>query len=277
MSRWTIDEPTTLDFDGVVALKATLVAGNLSVLAGEKPSVRVSGVRGRPLTVSHDAGMLNIAQDVVEGVLGWLRNERPEAVVVVTVPAECPVTLTLVSADAVISGLSARTVIKTGSGNVTLDGVTGKLEAVTVSGDIEAQGLHGSVTFSSVSGPLALAGGVLDRLAAKTVSARVTADIALAPDGEVQIGTMAGEVALRLPATTSAQVSLSSATGRVDSAFPGLEPLDRPVTKGVSGKLGDGTGRVSVNTVSGNVTLLSGPPAQAIDPAASTPDELEDQ
>ena len=36
MSRWTIDEPTTLDFDGVVALRATLIAGDVSVLASDE-------------------------------------------------------------------------------------------------------------------------------------------------------------------------------------------------------------------------------------------------
>ncbi|MFC6934472.1 hypothetical protein ACFQHO_31760 [Actinomadura yumaensis] len=53
MSRWTIDEPTTLDFDGVVALKATLISGSVSVLAsdfsaGEAPGARApSGPRSR--------------------------------------------------------------------------------------------------------------------------------------------------------------------------------------------------------------------------------------
>lgn len=266
MSRWTIDEPTTLDFDGVVALKATLVAGNISVLAGDKPSIRVSSVTGKPLVVSHEAGMLTVTQEVVDGVLSWLRNEKAEVAVVVTVAPECPVTINLVSADAVVSGLSAETRIKAGSGNVTLDGVTGKVEAITVSGDIEAQGLRGSVRFTSVSGPLSLAGGMLDRLEAKTVSAKVTADVALRPESRIQISTVAGEVTLRLPASTSAAVSLSSATGRVESAFDGLAPVDRAVAKGVSGKLGDGSGNVQVSSVSGNVTLLSRP----IDP------ELED-
>lgn len=259
MPRWTVDEPTTLDFDGVVALKATLVAGTISVLAGDKPSVRVSSVRGKPLVVSHEAGMLNISQEVVDGLLSWLRNERTDVAVVVTVPAECPVTVNLVSADAVVSGLTADTRIKTGSGKVTLDGLTGKVEAITVSGDIEAQGLRGSVRFNSVTGPLALAGGMLDRLDVKTVSAKITADIGLLPESEINIGTMTGEVALRLPASTSASVSINSATGRVDSAFDGLEALDRPVAKGLTGTLGEGTGNVSVTTVSGNVTLLSRP------------------
>src|SRR5262245_5749097 len=130
MARWTIDEPTTLDFDGVVALKATLVAGRLSVLAGDKPSVHVGSITGRPITVSHEAGMLTIDHEVWEGMLGWLRNEKSGAEVTVTVPGDCPVRVNLVSADAVISGLTSRTSIKTGSGDITLDGVTGEIDAI---------------------------------------------------------------------------------------------------------------------------------------------------
>jgi len=259
MARWTIDEPTTLDFDGVVELKATLVAGRLSVLAGEKPSIQVGAVTGRPITVVHEAGMLTIDHEVWEGMLGWLRNERSHADVTVTIPKDCPVRVNLISADAVISGLTSRTSIKTGSGDITLDGVRGEIDAITVSGLIEAQGLSGTVSFNSVSGSLALAGGSVRRLAARTVGGKVTADVALSPDGEVQISTVAGEVALRLPATTSAQVNLTSATGRVEAAFHGLDRADRPVAKGLSGKLGDGSGRLSVNSVSGSVTLLSRP------------------
>jgi hypothetical protein len=260
MSRWTIDEPTTLDFDGVVMLKATLVAGNISVLAtDDRPSVQVSDVIGRPLLVSHDAGMLTISHEVLEGLLGWLRHERTSATVTVMVPRECPVQLNLVSADAVITGLTARTSIKTGSGDVTLDGVTGQIDVNTVSGVIETHGLDGTVTFNSLSGDLALAGGSLDRLVAKSVSGKIAADVDLGQGGQVQVSTVSGEVTLRLPESTSAEVDLNSAAGRVETAFTELHPSERPVATSLTGTLGDGSGRLSVNTVSGSVTLLSRP------------------
>ena len=262
MSRWTIDEPMTLGFDGVVALKATLVAGNVSILASDdSPSLHVSAVEGQPLLVTHEAGMLNITHENLmwEGVLKWLRSMRCDADVTVTIPKDCPVTINLITAGAVIAGLSARTSIKSGSGDVTLDGVTGKIEANTVSGVIEAQGLDGAVSFNSVSGDLALAGGSVTALTASTVSGRVAADIDLATGSKVRVGTVSGEVALRLPESTSAEVTLSAAAGRVDTSFPELRRTDRALTKTVTGKLGEGAGQVTVNTVSGSITLLSRP------------------
>ncbi|HEU5160622.1 MAG TPA: DUF4097 family beta strand repeat-containing protein [Streptosporangiaceae bacterium] len=266
MSRWTIDEPTTLDFDGVVALKATLVSGNISILASdERPSLHVSTVEGQPLLVTHEAGMLNVTHENLmwEGVLKWLRSMRCDADITVTVPKGCPVTLNLVTAGAVIAGLTARTSIKSGSGDITLDGVTGKIEANTVSGVVEAQGLDGTVSFNSVSGDLALAGGSVTALNASTVSGRIAADIDLAPDSKVRVGTVSGEVALRLPESTSAEVTLSAAAGRIDTSFPELRRQERTITQTVSGKLGAGAGRLNVNTVSGAVTLLRRPQEDA--------------
>jgi hypothetical protein len=258
MSRWTIHEPTTLEFDGVVMLNATLFAGNISVLAtDDKPSAQISDVTGRPLLVSHEAGMLSISHEVWESVLGWLHQDQTCATVTVMVPRDCPVKLNLVSAGAVITGLSARTSIKTGSGDVTLDGVTGQIEANTVSGFFEAQGLDGAVSFNSISGDLALAGGSVEQLLAKSVSGKIAADIALGRDGQVRVSTVSGEVTLRLPSSCSAQVNLKSTAGRIEAAFAELDRSERPVAKSLSGTLGDGSGLLSVNTVSGSVTLLS--------------------
>ncbi|GAA4390091.1 DUF4097 family beta strand repeat-containing protein [Actinomadura verrucosospora] len=257
MSRWTIDEPTTLDFDGVVALRVTLIAGSVSVLASdERPSIMVGGVEGPPLVVTHEAGMLTVTHEKIwEGVLGWLRNQRVRAEVTVTVPHDCPVSLNLVSADAVVTGTTARTSIKSASGEVTLDGVAGAIDANTVSGAVEAQGLDGTVSFTSVSGDLTLAGASVERLAARTVSGRIAADVDLSGSGGVEVNTVSGEVALRVPASTDARVTLNSAAGRIETSFP-FDRQERAVSRSVSGKMGDGSGRVAVNTVSGTIALL---------------------
>jgi hypothetical protein len=269
MSRWTIDEPTSLDFDGVVALKATLISGSISVLASdEKPSVHIDGVDGPPLVINHEAGMLSITHERMwEGVLSWLRQQKCDATITVTVPHDCPVTITLVSADGVITGMASRTSIKSAAGTVTLAGVTGDIDANTVSGAIEAQGLDGKVSFTSVSGDLSLAGGSVDALSARTVSGRIAADVDLAATSRVDVNTVSGEVVLRVPAALSAEVPLTSAAGRIDTSFEGLDQQERPVGKSIAGKLGDGSGRLSVNSVSGRVTLL-GRDA----PAISTPE-----
>jgi hypothetical protein len=271
MPRWTIDSPAALDFDGIVALRVRMVAGSVAVLATtDRPRLDVTEVSGQPLLVTHEAGILTVGYEDLtwDGMRGWLRPRRHAANVTIMVQKDCPTQLGVVNATAVVSGVSARTTLKSVSGDLALDGVTGAVDANTVSGSLEAQDLNGNVVFHSVSGDLTLAEGRIGRLDARTVSGGVTADIALAPAGEMRITTLSGEVAIRLPAQTSAQVSLRSTSGQVHSDFDGLG--SGPGSKSMTGTLGGGSGKLSVTSVSGDVTILRGgrPPASGDAPPA---------
>jgi Putative adhesin len=261
MTRWTIDAPTTLDFDGVAALRVRIISGSVAVLStDERPCLDVASLTGQPLLVSHEAGILTVTYEDLtwDGLLGWLRPQRHSAAITITVPKDCPIQLGVVNASAIVSGISAKTSVRSVSGNITLDGVTGTVEAKTVSGDIEAQGIDGRIGFNSVSGDLTLADGTVHHLDAKTVSGRVTADIDLEHGGGLRVGTVSGAVAIRLPAQTSTRVDLRSTTGRVLSEFSGLHSSNGPGANALSGNLGGGgdTGRLSITTMSGQVTLL---------------------
>jgi Putative adhesin len=259
MAHWTIEAPTSLDFDDVTGLRVRLIAGSVAVLASdEKPALDVSNVSGDPLQVTYENGMLTIAHENLtwEGLLKWLRPQRHSATVTVTVPRGCATQLGVVSASAVMCGISARASVKSVSGGITLDGVTGDVDANTVSGALEAQGVNGKLSFSTVSGDLTLADGWLERMDANAVSGDVTADVDLDPLGGMHVTTVSGEVTLRLPAEADAQVNLHSMSGDVRSEFPELRRSSAPASHSVSGSLGAGSGHVSVTTMSGRVMLL---------------------
>jgi len=259
MARWTIEAPTSLEFDDVTGLRVRLIAGSVAVLATDgKPSLDVSSVEGDPLTVTYEGGVLTIAHENLswEGLLKWLRPQRHSATVTVTVPRKCPTQVGVVSATAVMSGISSRASVKSVSGGITLDGVTGDVDANTVSGALEAQGINGKLNFNTVSGDLTLADGWLERLDANGVSGDVTADIDLDPLGGMHVTTVSGEVTLRLPAEADAQVNMHSLSGDVRSEFPELKRTSAPASRSVSGSLGAGSGHVSVTTMSGRVMLL---------------------
>jgi DUF4097 and DUF4098 domain-containing protein YvlB len=101
-----------------------------------------------------------------------------------------------------------------------------------------------------------LASGWLDRLEANTMSGQIAADVALRDGGDVHVSTMSGDVTLRLPAVSDAQVRLQSTSGAVSTEFETLRSVKAPASHTVSGNVGAGTGRVSVSTMSGSVTLL---------------------
>ena len=162
-SEWSIEAPTSLEFDDVTGLRVRLIAGSVAVLATNgTPSLEVSSIEGDPLNVTYEDGVLTVAHENLswEGLLKWLRPQRHAATVTVSVPRKCPAQVGVVSATAVMSGISARASVKSVSGGITLDGVTGDVDANTVSGAVEAQGINGKLNFNTVSGDLTLADGL---------------------------------------------------------------------------------------------------------------------
>ena len=265
MSRWTVDAPTTLEFDDVTALNVRLIAGTVAVLASDDrllssggATLVVSELSGRPLQVSQEDGVLTVSYESLswDGLLGFLKPRKDSAAVAITVPADCPIQLGVLSASAIVSGLRSGASIKGMSGDITLDGVTGDVDAETMSGELAACDIDGAIHLKSMSGGLTLAGGVLDSLDASTMSGQVTADVRLNSAGNVRVKTMSGDVTLRLPADSDAEVRLQSTSGPVRTEFDSLRTFKAPASHTVRGNVGAGTGHVSVTTMSGAVTLL---------------------
>jgi hypothetical protein len=286
MPRWTIDQPADVELGDFAALRVRLVSGTVAILAAQDaPAIDVEALTGPPLVVTKEAGILTVGYDDLrwegmlgwermsgwEGMRGWLRQQHRSADFTLTIPPDCPIQLGVVNASTTVSGVSAGISAMSISGGLTLDGVTGTVKAKTVSGDLEARGLDGGIVFSSVSGDLTLADGSIERLDAKTVNGQVTADIGLADGSDIRVATVSGEVTVRLPADPSVRVELRSASGRVQTTFDGLQPAgSKPRPASATGTIGDGASRLSVSSVSGNVTLLGRAQAAAAPSAAAS-------
>ncbi|GAB3207954.1 DUF4097 family beta strand repeat-containing protein [Marinactinospora thermotolerans] len=269
MARWTIDQSTTRTLDGIVALRVRIVGGLVNVLPTDDPvTFEVSDIVGGPVLVSQEAGILTITYEDLtrEGLLDRLRPPqltgyrdvgRRSATISLRVPTDCPIDVTTVTAPIVAAGVRAKTRLRSASGDVTLDGLGGEIDVNTVSGGLEARGLSGSLGFNSVSGRLAVAGDRLSAFSAKSGSGQLFADVDLTPSARVRLASVSGDIALRVPAETSANVDLRTATGALDSAF-GLERRDQRGRSRLSGTIGSGIepADVTTTTVSGSVSLL---------------------
>jgi lia operon protein LiaG len=147
------------------------------------------------------------------------------------------VTLSTGSGDLTVSGMQGASLrLETGSGNVTLtDGKATSLHVETGSGDIDATGSAGDeVSFETGSGNV---------------------DVALVSTfRSLSIQTGSGDVTLRVPATVGAEVDLDTGSGDIDLGGLTLQ-VRRIEHDHVTGTLGDGKGRLSVETGSGNVRL----------------------
>lgn len=269
MSHWTVDRPTTQTLDGIVALRVRIIGGHVNILPTDDPvTFEITDVVGEPVTVSQEAGILTIHYEdlTAQGLLDRLKPVQlgtykgvgsRRATVNLRVPSQCPVEVTTASAPVVAAGLTSRTNIKTGTGEVTLDDVSGDTDINTASADVSVRGPGGSLTFNSASGRIAVAGGRLSSLRANTASGQILADSDLTPSAKVRLKTVSGEIALRVPAETSASAELRSVTGNLDSDF-GLDRKTATARNALSGAIGVGVdpASISTTTVSGRTALL---------------------
>src|ERR1017187_7950418 len=178
MTQWTIESPTSLDFEDVTGLRVRLIAGSVAVLATDgKPSLDVANITGDPLHVSYEDGLLTISHENLtwEGLLKWLRPHRHPATVTVTVPRQCQTQVGVVSATAVMSGISAKASVKSVSGGTTPETllpdslVTVPRQCQTQVGVVSAtavmSGISAKASVKSVSGGITLETLLTDALA----------------------------------------------------------------------------------------------------------------
>ncbi len=269
MARWTIDRSMTHALDGIVALRVRIIGGHVNILPTDDPvTFEVTDVIGEPVTVTQEAGILTIHYEDLtrQGLLDRLKPIQlsgykgvgsRKATVNLRVPTDCPVDVTTAAAPVVVAGLTARTKVKTATGEVTLDHISGDTDVNTASANASVRSPHGTFTFNSASGRLAIAGGRLAELRAKSASGQLLADTGLMPSARAGLNTVSGEIALRVPADTSATVELRTVTGGADSDF-GLDRRSAPARTVLSGKIGSGVDPASIttNTVSGRTALL---------------------
>jgi hypothetical protein len=264
--QWRIETPQSIDVEGVRRLQVRLVGGRVDVVGRTEDAesgaahIEVTRVDG-PVVVTLADGVLQIAHEKLTwgGVLDWLGGgRRTHAVVSVSVPAQCPVQLGVVSADAVVSGIVAEaTAVKSVSGDVTLDGLTSGVTARTVSGALETRRLDGNLDFTTVSGDLTVVAGSTSRLRANSVSGDLTLDLDVDGAGALDLRTVSGDVTLRLPDAAALAVDVATTSGSLQSEFDGLHTERRPGQARMSGSIGSGSGRLRATTVSGDVVLLA--------------------
>lgn len=286
-TSWSVDGPQTLEFDDPFEqVRLRLIGGTVNVVGREGPGARVeiSEVGGLPLRISRRGSALTVAYEDLpwKGLLSWLdakargRRQDHRAVVTLSVPASARLSVGVIDADTVVTGMAGRTRVSTVSGDATLVGLSGPVRAETVSGELEAQSLSGSLEFHSVSGGLTVVDGSSPAVKADSVSGDMILDLDPRPGAgaaDYRLNTVSGEIAVRLPHPPDARVEASTGSGAVSSAFEELRTEGQWGAKKVTGVLGDGSGRLKAVTATGSVALLRRPSDDPADgSAAPAPD-----
>ncbi|MEU4097126.1 DUF4097 family beta strand repeat-containing protein [Streptomyces sp. NPDC026673] len=276
--EWTVTEPHKMVFDGTVdTLHVRIVNGAVNVVGVDEGPARleVSELDGPPLLVSHEGGTLTVTYEDLpwKGLLKWLDRKgwRRHAVVSLAVPQRTHVSVGVVGANAVISGISDRTAVRGVNGDITLVGQAGPVSAETVAGNVEAQAVSGDLRVNTVSGDLTVVEGSGAAVKADSVSGNMVLDLDPRSGADVRLTSVSGEIAIRIPEPGDAEVDANTTSGAVSCAFDELRVSGQWGAKRISGRMGSGGARLKATTVSGAIALLRRPPQEEHGPADADP------
>jgi len=166
------------------------------------------------------------------------------------------------SGDVDVHDAGSRLDVETLSGDVTVQGVRGDANVHTLSGDVSLDGGRGNVEIETVSGDIELRDLVARQVRTNSTSGDLTFGGSILDNGRYEFTTHSGELRLDLPRDIGAQLTLSTFSGEIDSAFPitlkaGDHGIGASQAKKLTFSLGQGTARIIAETFSGDVTLTS--------------------
>jgi DUF4097 and DUF4098 domain-containing protein YvlB len=166
------------------------------------------------------------------------------------------------SGDIEVRDAGDRLEVETLSGDVDVQGVRGDVAIHTLSGDVTLERAAAGVEVETVSGDIELGSTTSRQVRTNSTSGDLTFSGTVVDGGRYEFQTHSGELRLELPDNVGAQLTLSTFSGEIESAFPitliaGDHGIGSAQAKKMNFSLGKGTARIIAETFSGDVTLSS--------------------
>lgn len=158
------------------------------------------------------------------------------------------------SGDVRVTTVSGDLSVDTGSGNVGFTNATsGSINIDTGSGDVIGTTMKATdLSVDTGSGNIELRGVSATRLSLDTGSGDVEVDL-LTDTDDVTVDTGSGNVTIGVPANFGSAIDIETSSGDVETDL--TIQVTRRSQERILGRVGDGQGRLHVETGSGNVTL----------------------
>ena len=260
----------TFTVEGMPRLRVQNVSGETAIRVGEAGQVRVvarkrvkggSADRAKRLLENVEVRIEQKGNDIFvephlyEQERSWLdlfRGKRFRVDFEITVPRETAVNAQTVSGDLDLNGTRGPARVESVSGDVNIEDVQGPMRIKSVSGDVHLGDYYGSVEGSSVSGDVEIRGRVR-ACELHTVSGDISIDLEPEAGGrESRLKTISGDVDVGM-LTSSCVCEYHTASGDLECEAPAR--IMREGRKDRTVILGDGRSRLSVRTVSGDLTI----------------------
>lgn len=262
----------TRPLDSSAAVSVSNISGSVKITGGSSNELRVTGTLGRgaeELRISGDSSRMDI-----EVVLPrHSRNVKPTHLVI-SLPRNCRLDVSTVSADIDLSDFdgdidlesvsgeitavcgAGEVGIQTVSGEISLNCDSAKTDVESVSGDVRARGIHGDISGNTVSGDLLVEGGTFSSITAESVSGNIQFDCGLAGGARVEVSAHSGDVIFLLANSLSAHCEVETFSGNITNGFgPAGTENEHGPGRELEFTAGSGDGHLEINTFSGNVVL----------------------
>jgi DUF4097 and DUF4098 domain-containing protein YvlB len=182
-----------------------------------------------------------------------------EAILTLKIPKGARISAETVSADITVAGVLGEQRLESVSGEVRTQAYDAPVKLSTVSGDgtINGTGGKAAVTVASVSGGLTINLAAAERLNARSISGDIDAHAEMMPETRVEMETVSGEIKFTMKPLVNAEFDMESFSGDIDNCF-GQKARDKsrygPGSE-LSFTQGSGGARVSINSLSGDITI----------------------
>ncbi len=239
-----INTDKTLSMDNIKNVYIDVVSEDVNIIPADSKDIKVhfygsysSSKAGVPeLKVQNTQGKLNIkvTQPIVVGLN--FRNSDLKLDIYLPKSYSESVSINTVSGDLNIEGFDMDGFnFSSVSGNLNALSLSTKDSGMnTTSGDAVIKGFCGNLRFSSVSGDI---------------------DIKYSNfNSNLKINTTSGESKIKLPESSGFSLKFDSVSGSTHSNFP-LSTKEKPGSHHSEALLGNGTNRIEVNTVSGDLDI----------------------
>ena len=276
-TRFTSDDRSRIDTTFVFDKSGTVT---VSAMNGD---IVVTGVAGNQIHVRASSDGDNLRLDassnrvMLEAILGGRRSDN-DSHLELSVPFGTRVIARTQSGDIGVHGTRGEVEVHAQSGDIRVDDVANRLDINTLSGDIivhnvvgdavvgttsgsvKVSDIRGNADIGTVSGDIELRGVTAKTVRAKTTSGDVTFDGLIDPTGRYELVAHSGDVNLNIQREASAQLTISTWNGGIESQFPiTLRPGEHGIGSSTSKKftfeIGGGAARISAETFSGDVTI----------------------
>ena len=173
--KWIVEGDKTIELGAIRRLKIGLIGGQVDVIGHDDPTTRIEvhSVRGRSLknTAVDDTLEIDHAQLAWDNFIDVFKSftGTAKADVSIMVPRDIALKFGVISATALISGLTEDASISTVSGEVVVDNVYGDLQLNSVSGELAVRSHYGAIAAKTISGWVTSDAVGLPRLASAAI------------------------------------------------------------------------------------------------------------